>query len=406
MHTEQHTRRQELEAAFDVFNQMSEQLAHSYQQLQQRVVRLNEELAAARNERMSQLVEKERLAGRLSHLLEVLPAGVVVLDGEERVQEFNPAAGVLLGAVSIGSNWRNICRQVVAAADGKELQLKNGRRVTLGRCYLAPEPGAMLLLVDVTETRRLQERLNRRQRLSAMGEMAARLAHQIRTPLAAALLDASHLARDDLQPLRRQQFSTRLRSRLKHMESQIRDMLIFARGGEGMPEPVALLPLFEELRQMLAPLFEKAHGRLTLRDDTAGRAAVLANRAAFSGAMSNLISNALEHGRDQVQLDIQLRIPTEGVLEIRVCDNGPGIPPELRSRVFDPFFTTSHSGTGLGLTVVQSVILANGGQIDVLDAEEGGTCFRIQMPLLEGHASAVVGSSLGDGTEDCSRSSL
>lgn len=406
MHTDHHTRRQELEAAFGVFNQMSEQLASSYQQLQQRVVRLNDELAAARNERMRQLVEKERLAGRLSHLLDVMPAGVVVLDGDERVREFNPAAESILGPLTLGSHWLEISRAAIVAMDGEELRLKNGCCAILSRCDLTPEPGVMLLLVDVTETRQLQERLSRKQRLSAMGEMAARLAHQIRTPLSAALLDASHLARDDLPPTRRQQFASRLRSRLGHMEAQIKDILIFARGGQGMSEEVAMVPLFEELRQMFAPMLEQARGEIILRDETQGRALVMANRNALCGAMSNLISNALEHGRDRVRLSIKLQLTIDGMLEIRMCDNGPGIPQELRTRIFDPFYTTSNSGTGLGLAVVQSVILAHGGQIDVLSACRGGTCFRIRLPLAEGQKAASSDSQVMDVAAVCSRSSL
>ncbi|MBA1331178.1 histidine kinase, partial [Candidatus Endoriftia persephone str. Guaymas] len=99
-------RRESLEAAFNLFNQLSEELTGSYRQLQEQVLQLNRELAATRSDRMSQLAEKERLADRLGRLLETLPAGVVVLDGEERVVEANPAALRLIDGLTKGASWK------------------------------------------------------------------------------------------------------------------------------------------------------------------------------------------------------------------------------------------------------------------------------------------------------------
>jgi two-component system sensor histidine kinase FlrB len=405
MYTEQQDQKRELEAAFSIFNQMSEQLSDSYQQLQENVVQLKGELAAARSERMRQLAEKERLANRLSHLLAVLPAAVIVLDGQERILEFNHAAVELLGEITVGCHWGELYKAVIAQEpDDNELRLQSGRRVSLYRRALAPEPGAILLLIDVTEKRQLQERLNRRQRLSAMGEMAAQLAHQIRTPLAAALLDASHLSRNNLSPKRREDFSLRLRSRLQHMEAQIKDMLIFARGGKGEVEPVAIIPLLEELHQMFGPVLEQRQARLSLRDETAGRAEIEGNRNALMGAFGNLINNALEHGQEKPRLCIKVQTASDDMWEIQVCDNGPGISPELREQIFDPFFTTSGSGTGLGLAVVQSVVMAHGGQIDVLSACKGGACFQLRFPMLRKQALGKPQLLLVKADEACSRS--
>ena len=127
MYTEQHNHKRELEAAFSIFNQMSEQLSDSYQQLQENVVQLKGELAAARSERMCQLAEKERLANRLSHLLAVLPAAVIVLDGEERILEFNHAAVELLGDITVGCRWDELNKAVIANdPDDNEFRLHSG----------------------------------------------------------------------------------------------------------------------------------------------------------------------------------------------------------------------------------------------------------------------------------------
>ncbi|MEW7994154.1 MAG: PAS domain-containing protein [Candidatus Thiodiazotropha endolucinida] len=148
-------RQHALESAFKLFNQLSEELTGSYQQLQQQVLELNQELAAARSERMVQLAEKERLADRLERLLETLPAAVIVLDGEERVREFNPAALKLLGTLNEYDAWPEVVRAIVLTGDisGSELKLRNGRLLTLSSSQLEQTPGRILVLLDVTETR-------------------------------------------------------------------------------------------------------------------------------------------------------------------------------------------------------------------------------------------------------------
>ncbi len=374
--------REQLEDAFQVFNQVSEQLVVSYQQLQEQVQQLSAELAAARQERMRQLVEKERLANRLSRLLDALPAAVVVLDGDDRIQAFNQAAQDLLGPIDLHLLWGPVYkRHFGAGQSGEERQLCSGRWVGLSERSLAPESGRILLLRDITESRELQERMHRQQRLAAMGEMAAQLAHQIRTPLSSALLYLSHLSKENLSTEQRSRMAERSRARLLHMEHQINDMLAFARGGQYAPEPVAMSELLRDLVQTLEPAIQEGNTSLHWRDDTAGDCLISGNRDALLGAVLNLANNAIQHGGPEVALIITLRQPNDHETELSVCDNGPGIRDEIRERVFDPFFTTSSGGTGLGLAVVQSVVLGHRGRINLDSASDEGTCFRIRLPL-------------------------
>lgn len=376
--------REQLEDAFQVFNQVSEQLVVSYQQLQEQVQQLSAELAAVRQERMRQLMEKERLANRLSQLLDALPAAVVVLGGDDRIQAFNQAAQDLLGPIDLHQGWGAIYqRHFGTGQSGEERQLRSGRWVSLSERSLTPEPGRILLLRDITESRELQERMHRQQRLAAMGEMAAQLAHQIRTPLSSALLYLSHLSKQNLSSGQRSRMAERSRARLLHMEHQINDMLAFARGGQYAPEPVAMSELLRDLVQTLEPAIQESNVSLQWRDDTTGDCRVSGNRDALLGAVLNLANNAIQHGGPEVALLIALRRPCDHETELSVCDNGPGIRDEIRERVFDPFFTTSSGGTGLGLAVVQSVVLGHRGRIDLDSAADEGTCFRIRLPLAE-----------------------
>ncbi|MEW8137192.1 MAG: ATP-binding protein [Candidatus Thiodiazotropha endolucinida] len=372
-------RQHALESAFKLFNQLSEELTGSYQQLQQQVLELNQELAAARSERMVQLAEKERLADRLERLLETLPAAVIVLDGEERVREFNPAALKLLGTLNEYDAWPEVMRAIVLTGDisGSELKLRNGRLITLSSSQLEQTPGRILVLLDVTETRRLQERLNRHERLTAMGEMSAQLAHQMRTPLSTALLYVSHLASDDLVPQKRHQFTAKLRDRLQHMERQIHDILLFARGGDAGESRLSLGKLLTAFAVSVEQDLADANVQLLIDDQSQERAIMIGRPDALQGLLNNLLENAVQQGASEVRLI--LRVGSE--IELDVADNGHGIPDDLHHRIFDPFFTTRNAGTGLGLAVVQNLMLNHGGEITSRRSDTGGALFHLRFPL-------------------------
>jgi two-component system sensor histidine kinase FlrB len=368
-----------LESAFKLFNQLSEELTGSYQQLQEQVLELSQELAAARSERMVQLAEKERLADRLERLLETLPAAVIVLDGDECVREFNPAALKLFGAIKENDAWSEVMGANVLTGDisGSELKLRSGRLLTLSSSRLEQTPGQILVLLDVTETRRLQERLNRRERLSAMGEMSAQLAHQMRTPLSTALLYVSHLASDDLPSQKRHQFTAKLRDRLQHMERQIHDILLFARGADAGESRLSLSTLLERFSTAVEQEMADAEVRLSIDDQSQGRAIMIGRADALQGVLNNLLENAVQQGASEVRFS--LCVGSE--IELDIADNGQGIPDDLRQRIFDPFFTTRNSGTGLGLAVVQNLVLNHGGEIRCGRSESGGALFHIRFPL-------------------------
>ena len=368
-----------LESAFELFNQISEELTGSYRQLQVQVLELSQELAAARSERMVQLAEKERLADRLERLLETLPAAVIVLDGEDAIREFNPAAEQLLGRLTIGGSWNELLQQLALTGfmDGHELKLKNGRLLTLTASALEQAPGRILVLLDVTETRRLQERLDRRERLTAMGEMSAQLAHQMRTPLSTALLYTSHLATDQLDPLKRRQFTAKLRDRLQHMERQIQDILLFARGGEAGESTLLFSALLRKFLATAEQTLDIKQTRLILQDESDGQARMIGREDALLGLLNNLLENAVQHHASRIQLSLRVGSDIEFAFE----DNGVGIPENLRQRIFDPFFTTRSGGTGLGLAVVQNLVLSHGGEIQLEPSVSGGACFRLRFPL-------------------------
>lgn len=369
-----------LEQTFALFNQMSTQLNASYSMLEARVTELKGQLALVSAQRMQELAEKERLANRLQSLLDLLPGGVIVIDGQGVVREANPVARNLLGRPLVGMLWREVIARNFAPRkdDGHEISLKDGRRLSIATRSLHAEPGQLVLLTDLTETRRLQDQLSRHERLSALGRMVASLAHQIRTPLSAALLYASHLTEQVLPAEQQQRFAGRLKERLHELEHQVRDMLVFARGELPLPDRLAPTALFDALRRAAEPHVLGMQVRWQC-DSRIGE--LLCNRDTLVGTVLNLIENAIQAGGREAQLKVHLYQRGETV-RLCISDNGPGIDSATLARLGEPFFTTKTTGTGLGLAVVKAVARAHQGDVQLRSRPGRGTCAIISLPLL------------------------
>lgn len=366
-----------LQQAFAAFNAHSAQLETSYRELQEQVCVLTRELAAARSGRLRQLAEKERLASRLERLLGALPGGVLVLDGDGTISECNPAAIEMLGEPLKGRAWREVIERACATNAEGELQLKSGKRISLARRRLVAEPGEIILLTDVSETRHLQSLLARNQRLTEMGEIAARLAHQIRTPLSCAMLYSSQLRRTALTTERRQHYASKVTSRLLLLERMVDDMLVFARGGRSANESFSAAGLFDEVAQLLEPQLGPADR--VLIDDCCAIAPLHGNREALLGALVNLGNNAIQAGNGDAKVRFAARNAADGEVELIVDDDGPGMPAATCAQIFDPFFTTRPGGTGLGLAVVRSTARAHGGDVAVRSDPGAGTRFTMRI---------------------------
>jgi two-component system sensor histidine kinase FlrB len=278
----------------------------------------------------------------------------------------------------VGQSWPAVISRAIAHAEGSEVVLRDGRRLTLSQRELPDRTGQIVLLTDDSETRAVRELLDRHRRLSAMGEMAARLAHQIRTPLSAALLYVSQLSLPSLTAAERQRFAERAVVRLQDLDRTVQEMLAFARGGTATSERVRLGSILAEVVQVLEPELAPA---LTLQvvcdvDDVE----VVGSRTALAGAIANLVSNAAQAMEGTGLVLLEAGAADDGELEVRVSDDGPGVLPEHRARIFEPFFTTRRGGTGLGLAIVKSVVEAHQGSISVGQSALGGACFSIRLP--------------------------
>lgn len=223
--------------------------------------------------------------------------------------------------------------------------------------------------------------LARRERLSALGEMAAGVAHEIRNPLGGIRLYAAMLRRDVAGRASESALVQKLERGVVTLESIVGDILAFAGEIEAQPEVVPLQEVIDEVREQAAGKLEEVGASLVVEADAVD-ADVLFDRDQLRRALLNLVLNAIEAAGDGGTVRVSCEHRAAGASEmvkLLVADDGPGISREHLGKVFNPFFTTRHSGTGLGLSIVHRIAEANGGCVSACNGEGGGAVFTLSM---------------------------
>lgn len=391
---------EQLADAFRAFNELSAHLSASYQGLEEQVAKLHGELSQARSERLKTLEEKEKLASRLEKILAALPAGVIVLDAEGKILDYNALAVAFLGDPLRGLSWTKVVELSFNPDfdNPHERRLLNGKPVSITYSQLESDEGQIILLSDVSEMRSLQELLNQQKQLSAMGEMVASMAHQVRTPLATAILYASQLDNVTLDEVKRQRFTQKILERLQYLERQVNDMLIFAKDGRLAMEHFSLQALLDCLSESLKDYVGQGKVKLSITNSY-DQNVLLGNENALRGALMNVLNNAVDalatHPLEMGCIDINVSQSDARTLKIVIKDNGPGFGKEQCQRIFEPFYTTKINGTGLGLAVVDSVVRAHGGQVFVASAVGAGATFTFMLPCIKPDVGLLPGGFSG-----------
>lgn len=238
------------------------------------------------------------------------------------------------------------------------------------------------------EVCRLREELNeknkeleRRERLAALGEMAAGLAHEIRNPLGAIGLYASLLVRDLADQSEQHRIAQRITVGVHNLESIIGDVLTFAGPAEPEKRRVRLGAIIEEAIAQTAPQAQALEARIDI-DERLSDLEAHCDAGQVERVLLNLLFNALDAAGQggRVWVGVGTVDPVEGLVCIVVEDDGPGVPSELAHRIFNPFFTTKSYGTGLGLAIAHRIAEGHGGRIVVRRGSHGGAAFRLFLP--------------------------
>lgn len=396
----------QLMAAFEQFGRLSDQLQQSYQELDQRAAELTSQLACAQNERLKQLAEKEQLAHRLESLLDAMPAGVLLVDENGVIQTANPAAEFLLEQKLTGRKWQRVYAHSVARHTEQDLHLNSGRILSLKTQPLEGHQGEIILLDDISEQRMLEALANRENRLAAMGQMAAGLAHQLRTPLASAVLYASQLNKFTAEDHRQNKAVDKVRTCLRYLEKLINDMLMYAKGGEFAEQKFLLDDLLVTFNTRIENRIRESQSQLVIISEL-NDIELTGSRDALVSVLLNLAENAIEASQnDACKIELEVYQQADYLI-LAMRDDGPGLTVEQQSKIFQPFYTQratgNTQGTGLGLAVAQSIVQAHHGDLLVRSQPGNGCSFYVCLPLnrgeqflASGHIGATVDSAIND----------
>jgi len=342
---------------------------------------LRRSLAESTGRLAGSLRERTAVAARLAVILDSLPAAVVVVDAAGRVLQLSAQAARLSG-LGAGDAWLTFLTRLTPTAVADEYMFdRAGLRVQQSR---TPAGETVYSLTDVTHSIFERAGIERERQLVALGQFAAHLAHQLRTPLSAALLHAGVLARSSLDDAQRIQIEA-LTDRLQHMQAYIShafDQL--GDHGTAAPLPVAMGPFLLGVQAAMAGL--AARRRVELRLDLPPDCGQVSGwRVPLEGAISNLVDNAIHFSPAGGVVTLQLEVDAQQ-LRLRVSDQGPGVDRNLLPRIFEPFVSGREGGTGLGLSIVRGVVERHGGRVSVDPAPGRGAAFVVELPRSPGRA--------------------
>jgi PAS domain S-box-containing protein len=354
--------------------------------------------------------ELEETRDFLSGIIRDSAEGIVTLDAGDRITSWNRAAERIFGWHADEVVGMDISRMMPDDPSILEDRRRVGERLRAGETVRDHETtrvrkdgkpiaariswsplhdasgqhiGATGIVLDVTAQREMRERLVERERLAAVGEMAAHVAHEVRNPLAGVRAACEVLFTKDEPAANAKEIGHEVLHQIDRLDATVSELLQFA-------APRKIEAIATDLNQLIDRVIS------IFREHPASREVRLERRFAkelpkveidprqFEQVLYNLLLNAAQAVEHEGSITVSTWLYDESV-EIRVRDTGPGLPPEAAEKLFQPFFTTRREGTGLGLAVAKKIVVAHGGTIEASNAASGGAEFRIRLVVTTGH---------------------
>jgi signal transduction histidine kinase len=378
-------------------------MAASMQAVIQKLREQEKELEALHRAERERAQQTERLSEAVTRNM---PAGLLLVNSAGLVTSANPAAELALGVNSL--SYRRYSE--VFGADSRLTQLITGC-LEQGRTYRREEveyltpshdlrqlgvtispilrgaedevTGAICLLSDLTELAALQKQIHMKENLAALGELSAGIAHEFKNALAT-ISGYAQMIRSETQPgTELREHGQKILDQTRALTHVVTEFLKFARPLELADEQVTLRPIFEHI---VAEVADTVPGvPITCEGDFGN---VSGDDALLRQAFLNLTRNAAEaaaEGHGGGRVIIRGEIDQTGLTQgqrISIADSGPGIPQESLTKIFMPFYTTKANGTGLGLAVVQKIVVQHGGTIEARNQMQGGAEFIVWLPFV------------------------
>jgi len=331
------------------------------------------------------------------NIIQNVSDAIIVLEENSGIQIFNKAAEDLFGLPEesmLGKQLEavfdpNTCKEFYQSdARMQELRCNISGKIryllTSRSQFLNPDGKSMTILVirDLTRQKHLEAQVQRRERLSAMGQLASGVAHEIRNPLNAIGTIIQQLDRDFEPRENSEEFHQLARlvyQEVKRINETIEGFLRFARPEPLKPERFRLIKFLQRFKSQYLPILQEKEIEFTM--DVHYQGEVKWDRHKMQQVFINLMENAIDALPNGGKIILSVNTGEGNSLEIRFRDNGPGIPAEVLNKIFNLYFTTKDRGTGIGLAIVQRIVDQHGGIITV-DSEMGkGTIFSINMPI-------------------------
>ena len=297
--------------------------------------------------------------------------------GARRACSRSSGAMTHLGAVleeSAGELRASQSEVAVTTADGRALSLE----VTVQRREWGADAAALVLLFrDASQKQRIREEIRRADQLAFLGGMAARVAHEIRTPLST-IRGLMELLQVDLPPAQAQgEYMTRILQAVDRQDKLVENLLTLSNPEPELWQPVSVPSVIDDVARACS---RRIRGCASCDEPTGAVPAVSGDAFRLSEVFANLIQNALQATPPDGRVEVQVGASGEGGVRVAVRNTGSGIPADLRERIFQPFFTTKATGTGLGLAIARQIVDAHRGRIEVMSDGVSETTFVVELP--------------------------
>ena len=383
-------------------------MAASMQGVIQKLREQEKELERLHREEKERAAQSERLSEEVTRNM---PAGLLVVNATGIISSSNPAAEQALGIRGLGFrrysealNEESELTSLIARclAEGVIFRREQVEHVTPGgehrRLGVTISPirrrsekisGAICLLTDLSELAALQQQMQLKENLAALGELSAGMAHEFKNALATISGYAQMMSAEQLSEEARD-YASRILEQTRSITHVVTEFLKYARPLEIVNEPVELQAIVERVA------LEVGEARPDVQLSWEGEfGSVSGDEGLLRQALLNLARNAAQacasaEGGGRVLLRGEtVRGEQSGLQRISILDNGPGIPEDSMGKLFRPFYTTKADGTGLGLAVVQKIIVQHGGQVEGRNRPDGGAVFMVTLPLCVASREAV-----------------
>lgn len=389
------------------FNVMTERLRASLRQLQERAQMIEEKNVMLQHA----LDELTRMRDYMENILSSIKSGVITLDLKMNITTANLAAAQILGVPNVPLGPARDCLDGVLLQIAREglargrtygsmevvLEQNGDRRVLDVSTSLLRESnetiGVVVTFKDLTEIKTLEAQILRQERLAALGQLSAGVAHEIRNPLGIIKGSAELLQKRFAHLPEEEGLTEFIIDEVKRLSKVVTNFLEFARPKDPLLQQTDINAVLGYTVDMIEKQ-SNADRFQFVRDLTPDALTVNADREQFQQVFINLILNGMDAMPEGGTIAVRSRLSSsEGAPVVEIEDHGTGIPKADLEKVFNPFYTTKENGTGLGLSIVHNIIQSHGARLKVNSVEGRGTVFRIVFPTTRGARQTPVGAT-------------